>query len=207
MSARDLRLAQNEAGDGTVGLGEPSGGNGDRPAQRFAVRWVARSGLAVPSRAPAVEPATASGGSLLLLGPMSPTGFQARGIRGTVASGLGRPSLQPKLTFMCVRACVFIDAADESAFLPPPVLFYTPPSVFSPLLSFSRVFWEPKRDRFWWRPLFRTWETGAGQRRFLPPQAGQREKKEKEKEKEEKKTQTNPNPDRIGAPLRTQRCL
>lgn len=121
---------------------------------------------------------------------MSPTGSQARGTRGTAASGLGRPSLQPKLTFMCVRACVFIDAADEYAFLPLPVLFSTPPSVFSPLLSFSRVFWEPKRDRFWWRPLFGTWEIGAGQWRFPPPQAGQREKKEKEKEKEEKK---NPN--------------
>lgn len=35
-------------------LGEPFGGGGDRPAQRFSVRWVA-----VPFRAPGVEPAAA----------------------------------------------------------------------------------------------------------------------------------------------------
>lgn len=141
------------------------------------------------------------------LAPCHPLASRLEGPEGPWLLVWVAPRSNPNLP-LCVCVRVFLLMLQMSPLSCHPRYYFTPPpSVFSPLLSFSRVFWEPKRDRFWWRPLFRTWETGAGQRRFLPPQAGQREKKRKKKKKKEKKTQTNPNPDRIGAPLRTQRCL
>lgn len=98
MSARDLRLPKNEAGDRTLGLGEPSLGGGDRPAQRFSVRWV-------PSGAPVAEPAAAGGAAL----SGSPAFFTHPGRRGGTARpgllpwALGRPSFHLKLTlYVCL---------------------------------------------------------------------------------------------------------
>lgn len=106
-------------------------------------------GLAVPRRTPAVEPATASGGFLLpspLCHPPAPGTLGTRLLAWVALRSITNLPL-------CVRASVFIDATNDSAFLPP--LYYCAPShpLLRPLLSFSRVFWEPKRDRFCWRPL------------------------------------------------------
>lgn len=146
------------------------------------------------------------GGFLLLLGPSVtpwlPGSREPEGPGWLLAwvAPRSNPNLPLCVCGVCLcvraRACVFNRCCRGVRFSCLPRDYLSPPSsLFSPLLSFSRVFWEPKRDRFWWRPLFGAWETEAGPWRFSPPPAGQGKRKKKIKKRKNKETkQTKPKP-------------
>lgn len=122
-----------------MGLGEPSPGGGDRPAQLFSVRWVAvllafqGLNLMLPAERRLVAPRP-----LRAYPNQRPSRSPAWRDHVTRASSLCfsfAPFSIPNLP--SAWACVLFIAKNHSAPLSPSLFF------LSPLVYFSRVFFEP----------------------------------------------------------------